>query len=229
MKIVFTPDWFLNNDLLIEVVSFMVLFLFFLFAVKSYTLNKKKSILYLGIGFLLIAIGELSTILTKIVLYYDFGVVQEIGKAVINSQVIESVDIFYYTGFFFNKLFSLLGLYVIYKIPYKKLSSESFLAVYLILLASLLSNAVSYIYYLTAIILLLLIINNYYKVYKKGKTTNTMILIIAFGLLAVSHAIGFLSGLNNNAYVAAQGIQLVSYITLFILIIKILKNGKKTK
>tara|TARA_Y100000031_G_scaffold152359_1_gene195357 strand:- start:539 stop:1228 length:690 start_codon:yes stop_codon:yes gene_type:complete len=229
MKIVFTPDWFFNNDVLIEVVSFMVLFLFFLFAVKSYSLNKKKSILYLGIGFFLIAIGELSTIFTKFVLYYDTGVVQEIGRTVINSQIVNSVDIFYYTGFFFNRLFTLLGLYLIYMIPSKsKLSIDHLFTTYLMLIVVFLSHSLFYFYNLTALILLILIINNYYRIYQKEKIANTKILIYAFSLLAISQAI-FLFSKLNYFYVTAQSIQLVSYITLFVLIIKILKNGKKEK
>lgn len=229
MKIVFTPDWFLNNDILIEIVSFMVLFLVFLFAIKSYTLNRKKSILYLGIGFLLIALGELATILTKLVLYYDTGFTQEIGRAVITSQIVKSVDIFYQMGFFFSRFFMLLGLYAIYKIPSKKELSGDFLFVlYLLFAIALLSNALYYFHHLTAIILLVLIINNYYQIYRKDKLTNTKILITVFVLLVISQAIFLLSKLNY-LYVTAQSIQLVSYITLFILIIKILKNGKKEK
>jgi hypothetical protein len=229
MKIVFTPDWFLNNDILIGVVSFMVLFLFFLFAVKSYTLNKKKSILYLGIGFLLIALGELSTILTKLILYYDSGIIQEIGQAVITSQIVNTVDIFYYVGFFFNRFLTLLGLYLIYMIPSsRKRSIDFFFKTYLIFIVALLSHNLYYFYHLTALILLVLIINNYYKVYRKEKIINTKILIAAFSLLAISQAI-FLFSKLNYLYVTAQSIQLVSYIILFALIIKILKNGKKTK
>jgi len=229
MKIVFTPDWFLNNDVLIDVVIFMVLFLFFLFTVKSYNLSRKKNILYLGFGFLLIALGELSTILTKLVLYYDTLVTQEIGKVVITSQVVNTVDIFYYAGFFFTRFFTLLGLYAIYMIPAdKKLTSQFFLTVYLILIVSLLSHNVYYLYHLTALVLLLLIVNNYYNIYQKEKMTNTKILIIAFSLLAISQGIFLLSKLNYF-YVIGQSIQLVSYITLFGLITKILKNGKKKK
>jgi len=229
MKIVFTPDWFLNNDVLIGVVSFMVLFLFFLFTVKSYNLSKKRSILYLGFGFLLIALGELSTILTKLVLYYDTSITQEIGRAVVTSQVINTVDIFYYAGFFFNRFLTLLGLYAIYMIPAKKkLTSQFFLTGYLILIVSLLSHNVYYIYHLTALVLLILIINNYYNIYLREKITNTKILIIAFSLLAISQGIFLLSKLNSF-YVTGQSIQLASYITLFGLIIKILKNGKEKK
>lgn len=229
MKIVFTPDWFLNNDVLIGVVSFMVLFLFFLFATKSYMINKKKTILYLGFGFLLIALGELSTILTKLVLYYEVGIVQEIGRTVITSQIVNTVDIFYYVGFFFNRFLTLLGLYLIYMIPSnRKLSIDFFFKIYLIFIVALLSHSLYYFYYLTALILLVLIINNYYKVYKKEKIINTKILIVAFSLLAISQAI-FLFSKLNYLYVTAQSIQLASYIILFILIVKILKNGKKTK
>lgn len=229
MKIVFTPDWFLGNDLLINIISFLVLFLFFIFTYKCYSLDNKRSTFYLGIGFLLIAIGELSTILTKIVLYFDTSITQEIGRAVINSQIVQSVDIFYNLGFFLNKFLTLTGLYVIFKLPSsRKLSIDFFLTTYLIFIVVLLSQNFQYIYYLTALIILVLIVNNYYKIYKKDKLVNTLILISAFALLALSQVLFMVSKLNYF-YVAAQSIQLISYITLLILIISIMKNGKKKK
>ena len=229
MKIVFTPDWFLGNDVLINIISFLVLFLFFLFACKCYKLDNRKGTLYLGIGFLLIAIGELSTILTKLVLYYDTNITQEIGRIIITSQVVQSVNIFYNLGFFLNKFFVLFGLYVIYKLPLdKKLSIDFFLTIYLIFIVALLSNSLFYIYNITAIILLILIINNYSKIYKKDRLANTQILILAFVLLALSQVLFMLSKLNYF-YVGAQSIQLVSYIILLILIMKIMKDGKKKK
>lgn len=229
MKIVFTPDWFLNNDLFIEIISFMVLFLFFLLSVKCYKLNKKKSIIYLGIGFLLIAVGELSTILTKLILYYDIGITKEIGRIIIDSQIVKTVDIFYYTGFFFNKFLTLLGLYVIYKIPSsKKLTAEFFLIIYLLFITAFLSHTFRQLYNLTALIILILIIRNYYKIYLKNKPKNTKILIAAFVLLSISQAIFIFSNLNY-AYIIAQNLQLVSYITLLFLIIKILEHGKEKK
>jgi len=229
MKIVFTPDWFLGNDILINFVSFSVLFLFFLFAFKSYKIDNKKSTLYLGIGFLLIAIGELSTILTKFILYYDIGITQEIGKAIITSQIVKSVDIFYYTGFFFNKFFTLLGLYTIYKLPSaKRISGEFIFTTYLLLVVAMLSSGVQLFYHLTALIILVLVIKNYYKIYKKDRVLNTQILIYAFILLGTSQVLFMLSKLNY-IYVGAQSIQLLGYIILLGLIMKIMKNGKEKK
>ena len=229
MKIVFTPDWFLGNDVLINFVSFSVLFLFFLFAFKSYRINHKKSILYIGIGFLLIAMGELSTILTKLVLYYDSGVTQEIGRAIIESKIVGYVDIFYYTGFFLNKFLILLGLYTIYKLPSsKRISGEFIFTTYLLLVVAMLSSSAQFFYHLTMLIILVLIIKNYYKIYKKDKVLNTQILIYAFSLLAISQ-IAFMVSKLNYFYVGAQSIQLISYIILLGLIMKITKNDKKKK
>jgi len=228
MKIVFTPDWFLGQDFLIEIFSFMILFLFFFFSVKSYKLDKNKKVLYLGLGFLLIALGEISTILTKFVLYYDTTFTQNIGQMIITYEAVKSVDIFYYLGFFLHKFLILFGLYIIYKLPLKKISGDFFLTTYFIAISALLSHSLYYIYHLTALIFLFLIINNYCKVYKKNKSANTKILITAFSLLATSQIIFMLSKLPQ-LYVAAQNIQLISYITLLILIMRISKNGKKKK
>ena len=230
VKIVFTPDWFLTSDVLIEIFSFLILCLFFMLAFKSYQLSKKKSVFYLGLGFFLIALAELSTILTKIILYYDTDVTHEIGKAIITYEIVKSVDIFYYLGFFLQRFLTLLGLYVIYKIPYdKKLTLDLLLSLYLIFVAALLSNSMYYFYHLTALVLLVFISRNYYKVYRKKKIRNTRILAFAFVILALSQTIFILSKLNSLLYATAQLIQLAGYIILLILIMKIIKNGKKEK
>ena len=229
MKIVFTPDWFLGNDVLINIISFLVLFLFFLFACKCYKLDHKKGMLYLGIGFLLIAIGELSTILTKLVLYYDTNITQEIGRIVITNQVVQSVDLFYNIGFFLNKFLILLGLYTIYKLPSsERISGEFIFTTYLLFIVAMLSSNAQFFYHLTALIILVLIIKNYYKIYKKDRLFNTQILIYAFILLGISQILFMISKLNYF-YVGGQGIQLIGYLILLGLIMKITKNDKKKK
>ncbi len=224
MKIVFTPDWFLNNDVLIETFSFFILVTFFLLALKSYSMSRKKSVLYLGMGFFLIALGQLAAIVTKLVLYYDTSVVQEIGQVIITSNIVKSVDIFYYAGFFFSRFFTLLGLYAIFKIPHeKKISSDFFLAIYLLLIVALLSHNFYYLYNFTAFVILVPIIRQYYLIYKKEKMTSTAILIFAFILLAVAQ-FTFMFSQMGNFYVIAQNIQLASYLILLVLIVKILRS-----
>ena len=108
------PSWFKGSEIFIDFFSFIVLSIFFILSLKYYKLCKKKNFLYLGIGFLLIAVAQLASIFTKFVLYYDTSFTQNIGQMVITYRVVKSVDIFYYAGFFFQKLLTLLGFYLFY-------------------------------------------------------------------------------------------------------------------
>src|SRR3989344_621789 len=104
MKIVFTPDWFLSSDVVIETFSFFTLILFFILSYRYYKISRNRKTLYLGVGFLLIAVAELATIFTKLVLFYDTTFTQQIGQAIITYNIAKSVDVFYEVGFFFHKL-----------------------------------------------------------------------------------------------------------------------------
>lgn len=230
MRFVFTPDWFTRADVMIELFSFIILAVFFVLAIKSYRLNKNKKSLYLGWGFLFIALAELATILTKVILFYDTTFTQNIGQMVITYHVVRSVDFFYDLGFFINKLFFLVGLYVLYRLPLKKLSiSDLILSVFFIIISAFYGQSFYYIFNIVALVFILLIIRNYLEIYRENKAPNTALLISAFTLLGLSEVIFILSRINV-LYVLGQLLQLVSYIMLLILIVRILKYGNpKTK
>ena len=226
MRFVFTPDWFLGQDVLINLFSFLILGLFFFFSIKNYRVSKNKRLLYLGIGFLLIALAEFSVVLTKFAIFYDTSVTQGIGNLIITYDVVKSLDIFYYLSFFFNRLFTLLGFYIIYRLPLKRISGDFVLVVYSIFVISLLSHNVYYLYHFTALIFLALVTRNYLKIYQENKLPNTGIFVVALSLLGLSQIMFILSNIGY-IYVGAQIIQLISYITLLILIMRISKNGTK--
>ena len=231
MKIVFTPDWFLNFDVIIESFGFMILGLLFLFAIQAYTLSKKKSVLYLGFGFLLIALGELTTVFTKLMLYYDSSLTSEIGQAIITQGIVSSIDIFYYAGFFLHRLFILLGLYLIYKLPdvRKKSDPADFaLTLYFILMVVILSNSAYYFYHFTVFLILALIVRDYFRIYLGRRSKNTLFLISAFSLLAISQVM-FIFSKIDLLYVLAQVLQVISYVILLTFMVKITQNGKKAK
>ena len=229
MKIVPTPDWFLGKDVIIEVFSFVVLFIFSFLAIRNYKLNKNRNFLYLGAGFALVALAQLAAVVTKLVLYYDIGPSQAIGVVVITSQLVSSVDIFYSAGFFFHRLFTLLGFYIIYRLPRQNKSIwDFFIIIYFILISALLDKGVFYLFHLTALVLLVLIFDNYHALYKKNKFVNTKILLVAFGMLALGQLIFILSSIELM-FVLGNIIELISYTTLLILIIRIMKYGKKKK
>lgn len=225
MRFVFTPDWFLGQDVLINLFSFLILLLFFLFSMKNYQLSKNKKLLYLGIGFLLVALAEFSVVLTKFAIFYDTNFTQSIGAMIVTYEIVKSVDWVYFLSFFFSRFFTLLGFYIIYRLPLKKISGDFALVIYFILVTSFLFHSFYYLYHLTALIFLLLGTRIYFKIYRKNKSRNTRIFVAALSLLGVSQIMFILSKISYM-YVAAQVVQLISYITLLVLIMRISKNGK---
>ncbi|MGA2130264.1 MAG: hypothetical protein ABSG05_01455 [Candidatus Pacearchaeota archaeon] len=230
VKIALTPDWFLGKDLIIDIFSFVVLALFTFFAYKYYKMSKNKGTANLGKGFGFIALAELADIATKLVLFYHVGPSRAIGEALITNNIISSVDIFYYAGFFFFRFFMLLGLYFIYRLPknQKRSLEDYILMFYFILISAFIGQEFFYIFHITAFLLLVLIIESYIKIYKENKFLNTKILIIGFSILALSQMLFIFSNIALF-YAIADVVELISYIIFLGLIIRIWKHGKEKK
>ena len=229
MRIVPTPDWFIGKDVFVELFSFLVLIVFCFLAVRNYKLSKNKRFLYLGTGFGFIALAQLASVFTKLVLYYNIGPSQAIGHAVIASQLVHSVDIFYYAGFFFQKFLTLLGLFVIYRLPRSEKAWADYVFLgYFIVVSLLLVGEADYLFHLTALTMLILIVGNYAEIYTRSRFYNTKILITAFTLLGLSQLIFLLSDLDIM-FVLGNIIELISYVILLGLIVRILKHGKEKK
>lgn len=229
VKIVLTPDWFVGKDVVIEVFSLVVLVMFTVIAYRYYRMNRNRNMLYLASGFGLIALAQLATILTKLVLYYDIGPSEQIGQAIITSQIVNSVDLFYYAGFFFHRFLTLLGLYIIYRLPRERKSVGDYVVViYFILISSLLSREIFYLFHLTALFILILIVEKYFFIYKENRFFNTKILMVAFSILALSQLIFILSAIEI-LFVLGNVVELISYTIFLALIIRIWKYGKEKK
>ncbi len=233
MKVLFPPQWFASIDVLIEGVSFFVVLLFSILCIKNYRLNKDKKFLYLGTGFGLITLAQLIVTIAKGVLFYNASFIEAGGEIVIPSSLFNFINVFYSFGFFSYMALILFGLYTIYKIPNKIFEKEFLLISYFIIVITLFSRDATHLFHLTALVILLLIIKKYYDVYKKNGDNGTMILLYAFSGLAISNAIFIFAKLMSFVYITASAIMLVSYITLLVLIIRILEygknNGKKKK
>ncbi|HUW43481.1 MAG TPA: hypothetical protein VMV95_00780 [Bacillota bacterium] len=232
MRIVLTPDWFVGNDILVCFFSLIVLIVISVLAVRSYRMHKKnKNLLYLGLGFGIIALAHLASLFTRLILYYDIGPSQAIGQAIITSHLVSSIDVFYYLGFFFHNLLVLAGLYIIYRLPQKKMYVGDYaLVLYFILISTILSayEGFFFLFRLTAFVLLILIINNYCRIYKENKFANTKILITVFSVLALAQLIYVFSTIDV-LFVMASVVELISYIIFLFLIVRILKHGEKKK
>ena len=229
VKIVLTPEWFIGKDIMIELFSLIVLIIFVALAYKYYKVNRNRRILYLGLGFGLIALAQLATILAKIPLYYDFGPASQVGEVIVTSNLASSVDFLYYLGFFFHRFLTLFGFYMIYRLPRDRKSIGDYMAViYFIIVSSLLSKEIFYIFHLTALFILILTVEKYFLIYKNNRFFNTKVLMVAFSILALSQLVFVLSDIDI-LFAVANTIELVSYSIFLALIIRIWKHGKKKK
>ncbi len=227
VKIVLTPEWFLGKDVMVDFLSFAVLLAFFALALRSYKVTNNRSLLYLGWGFGLISLAELASVITKLVLYYDIGPSQAIGDAIVTSHVLSSVDIFYYAGFFFYRFLTLCGLYMIYRLPRSSKSvGDYLLVVYFIFISAVLSKEFFYLFHITALFLSLMIVSNYIEIYRKNRFGNTVVLIGAFSMIALSQLL-FISSKIDIFYMLASTFQALSYIVLLFLILRIIHGTKK--
>ena len=183
--------------------------------------------LYLGWGFAAIAVAQLAVLTTKFGLFYDTSFTTAVGTLIIHYSIVNSTNTIYKLGIFFDKVLTLVGLYVIYRLPQKKKSiKDLFLIIYFVILSVLSSDLVNYLFRITAAGLFALLSYNYYSLYKKNKFTNTKILSIAFGIMGVSQLLFMMSQISMIV-VLADLLELVSYIILLILVIRILKHGTK--
>ncbi|MBW6442420.1 hypothetical protein K0A97_01395 [Patescibacteria group bacterium] len=224
------PEWFLGKDIMMGIFVLIVLIVFFVLAFKGYRLSKNKSLLNLGIGFGLIALAQIANLLTKFVIYYDTPLISSIGTMIIQSGVVNSVSILYGLSFFFHRFLSLLGFYLIYRLPKEKkgYGGDFALVIFFILISAFISKEQSYIFNLTALFLLVLISINYYDLYKKNKFFNTKILFMGFMMLTLTNLI-MVFGNFDFMFITGSFLELISYTVFLGLIIKILKNGKETR
>ena len=220
------PNWFLAPDFLINAFSFLILLSFFILCIKNYKLNKNKAMLYLGIGFASIAFAQLAIVLTKFGLYYDTTFTSYIGNAIVQSNIIGSTDTLYKLSIFFNKAFTLFGLYVIFRLPKQKRFFDVVLVAYFIVLSLFATNLTALLFHLTTFGLFALISYRYFLVYRKNKFDNTRMLFLAFALLALGRLLLLLSHIEIIT-VISDILELASYSTLLVLIIKILNHDTK--
>ena len=223
------PDWFLGKDILIDIFSLIVLITFFVLSMRGYKINENRKFLYLGIGFGLIALAGMGLIATKGVMYYNTSVTTSIGSTIIKTGVVNSTEVLYAMSFFFYRLFTLLGFYVIYRLPRqeKSVGGDFALVSLFIILSAFVSQEHSYIFHIATLLILVLIAGRYYKIYGKNGFLNTKILAIGFSILALSQLLFAFS--DEMMVVLGSALGLVGYSIFLGLIIRILKSNSKAK
>jgi len=232
------PQWFLAPDLIIDFFSFIILLAFTTISLKYYKLSKNKKFLYLGLAFLLIGLGELVRIIMYLGTNLNLSTTYRIGRVIIESGIISSADIFYFVGFSLYRFLLMLGFYLIYfTTKREKTRLEHLLIIYFIFILTLFTNESYHIFNIgiwayhifnfTIAVFIFIIVINYIRLYQERKSGNTKILIYSFFLLLISYITIIFARKEGNIYIAANTLQLISYVLFLTIIIRIYKHGKK--
>lgn len=227
VQVVFSPKWFWGKDILIDSVALLVLLLIAVFAAKYYRIKKGKKHLYLALSFCLIALSFFSKILINFTIYYQVLHTQVIGSIKYTQVVLESSEILAVSGLFFYRLFTLLGLFLLYSIYEKQSKANIALMIYFIVISIFFSKEGYYIFYLTSLILLGVISNRFYQNYRKNKEKSSGMLAASFSVITLSQIFFMFVDFTKHFYVVGEIVQLVGYAILLAAFITVLKHGRE--
>ncbi len=230
MQLVFTPRWFFVEDIAIDAVSALVSFLIVFFCVKYYKINKNKSYLWFATSFFIIALSFLFKITTNFSLYSTIWATRQIGNVTLSYYGLQASNTIFNYGFLFYRIFTLIGLFILYELYQKEHSKpDIFLIISLILIATYFGISAYYIFHLISLILLILISFRYCKKCYSNKNKTTKLLASSFIVITISQFFFIFTAVNPLFYVAAEIIQFIGYVILLITFILVLKYGKKKK
>lgn len=227
VQVVFSPKWFWGKDIFIDSIALLVLLSIAIFATKYYGIKKSKNYLYLALSFYLIALSFFSKVLINFTIYYQVLHTQTIGSIEYTQVILKSSEILAVSGLFFYRLFTLLGLFILYSIYEKQSKANIILMIYFIVLSIFFSKEEYYIFYLTCFIFLGVISNRYYRNYKKNRENTSGMLAASFSVIALSQIFFMFVNFTKHFYVVGEVIQLLGYILLLITFILVLKHGRE--
>ncbi len=229
INLIFSPQWFYGKDIVIDCVSMLVLLFISYFAWQFYKLNKgRKGHILLAVSFLLMAIAFLFKMLTNFTLYFIESEKKTVGSLILTFQEVHYSDSLFLYGTIAYRLLTILGLYLLYSIYYKKQEKSAvFLFIYLFFISVYFTWSAYYIFHLTALLLLCFIVARLYYNCRMNRDLPARWLLISFVTIGLSELFFIFERLAPILYVVAEGIQLVGYVSLLIAFLMVLSYGKK--
>jgi hypothetical protein len=228
IELAYTPVWFHGKDMVIDVMSALVVSLLALFTFRYYRLSRSRSYVFLSAGFALIALAFLAKVLANFTLYYTETGTTQFGDFLLTYTQVQSSNLLLIAGFFLYKLFTLLGVYLLYYVYQQRQSATTeLLFAYLIVVSALFSTFAYALFHLTALLLLFLVVKAYFSRYRISRNHLTLMLAASFAVIASSQFIFLLVAAGRWFYVFAEGVQLIGYLLLLVTFAGVLVRGKK--
>jgi len=222
---------FYGIDSLIEVLIILVAIVISLYSHKIYKIIKEQNYKYFSWAFLFIAVSFTFKILSNLTIYQRIRIERINFVYTVFSQP-NYMQILNFISFILYNIFYLLGFLILFLILTKTDKKEKiFLYMYLSIIAILFSIYFNFIFHLTLILILVFLTMHFYENYKNHRTTNSILVYIAFLLMLISHIFMVFSDVHSLIYMISEGLMLIGFLFLLTNQIKLKKftynYGKK--
>ena len=218
------PTWFLNVDIIIEIISLVIALLIGIYSHKAYKFTEQRKYFFFATAFYLIAFSLLIKTMASWLSCSQFKQVVLESMTVIKYNL-SKIQIIYTLGSFFHRFFMLSGLIILtilcLKIRTKKVM---ILLIFFTFISTWFSRETYFIFHLIAAFLLLYISLSFYANYYRKRTKNAFLVAIGFALMFFSQLIFIFVLLDPKIYPFGAIVQVIGY--LFLLLTYILL-GKK--
>ncbi len=231
LNILFSPQWFHGQDILIDIVSVIVLAIISMMTFQYHRYSKKQNQhLFFSIATALLALSFVFKIMTNFTLYEQVYRTVPLGFLTLTYKTVHYSDTLFLIGALLYRLFALAGFYLLYLVYAEKQSWYLHtLMVYFMVVSLYFTSHAFYIFHLTTLLLLLPLLWRYYSNYRRTKDKAGKLITWSFALIAASQLAFIFLDIDDFIYVLAEGIQLVGYCLLLISFILVLRYGKKKK
>ncbi|MFH1073191.1 MAG: hypothetical protein V1743_07225 [Nanoarchaeota archaeon] len=219
--LIVSPYWFYGVDSLFEIIGMIVSLLIAYFSYKIYKYSSSKTYRIMSLAFFFIAISYFIKIITNTFIYFK---ILSFEHFVVMNQLVE-LNMIYTVGFVLLRVAFLMGLILLLSLALK---INDIKIIFLLFFFSVITAAFSdykyYIFHLTAAILLVFIARYFYKNYCEKRTGTSHCIFNSFAILAVANFIFMFVLLNNIFYVVGEVVQLVGYLVLLSVQVRVLKK-----
>ncbi|MEK6943479.1 MAG: hypothetical protein AABX00_05440 [Nanoarchaeota archaeon] len=223
-------EWFFGKGIFIDSISLVVMLLIALSATKYYFVKKSRNYLFLALSFYSMALAFLSKILITFTINYKVLYTEAVRSMQYTTTIVKSSEVLSISGDLFYRIFTLVGLFLLYSIYEKQSKANIILMAYLLSLSALFTKdqyPLYYLFYLTTFLFFGIISHRYYRNYRENKEKTTGMLAASFSIITLSQLLFLLKIASKSFYFAGEIVQLVGYTLLLVTFIMVLKHGRK--
>jgi len=218
------PNWFFGIDIIIQLIGMVIALLISYYGLKCYKISSKKTDLYFSLAFFLLGLTLLIYIFVvpAVFIYYTYYSSIDPGILLKGSHILNFIFIF-----------STLGAFALLNLVYSKIKTPNAIITVFILILSL----AYFIYYsrsfiglnIVSFLLVLQISLNIYKNWSKKKTTNSLLVLVAFAFIGLSTLFFILGNYLNISFLFGHISQLLGFGSLLTMLLRIHYGHRKKK